>query len=73
MKSVLFTLAVPKIAFRLGAPSDFDRYASSAQTPLIVFFNEKLIAPLCFLFPKNPIGILGVPIFLLHPPLAALR
>jgi len=37
---------------------------SSAQTPLIVFSltRKKLIASLCFLFPKKPIGLFGVPI-----------
>jgi len=37
---------------------------SSARTPLIVFSltRKKLIASLCFLFPKKPIGLFGVPI-----------
>ena len=39
---------------------NFDRCASSAQTPLIVFLAEKLIALLCFLFPKKPVGLFGV-------------
>jgi len=36
---------------------------SSARTPLIVFSltRKKLIASLCFLFPKKPIGLFGGP------------
>ena len=42
---------------------NFDRCASSARTALIVFSltRKKLNAPLCFLFPKKPIGLFGVP------------
>ena len=44
-----------------GDAEKFTATASSAQTPLIVFLAEKLTAPLCFLFPKKPIGLFGVP------------
>ena len=47
-----------------GAPirGEFAATALSAQTPLIVFLTEKLTAPLCFLFPKKPIGLFGDPV-----------
>ena len=59
--SVRVTLAVPKIHCSLFASPNSDRCATSAQTPLIVFLAEKLTAPLCFLFPKKPIGLFGDP------------
>ena len=50
-KSVL--LRFPKFPCALLRHGNFDRCASSAQTPLIVFLTEKLTASLCFLFPKK--------------------
>ena len=40
---------------------------SSAQPALIVFLAEKLNASVCFLFPKKPIGLFGVPVYVTLP------
>ena len=67
--AALSLLRYPKFCCALERRQNFDRCALSAQTPLIVFLAEKLIAPLCFLLPQKPIGLFGDPekfFFIVH-------